>query len=282
MDLEVDWRRVDGETVPVSVAARWLEFDGQEYWVAFVQDLTLQRLAQRLQLRTQRLESIGTLAGGIAHDLNNMLAPIVMGIELLQDDAAGDRRTLDMIASSARYATDVVRQLLTFARGRDGERTRISVSGLVDELASMIAHSFPKNIAIVRAAAATRDHVDGNATQLHQVLLNLCVNARDAMKQGGTLTLAIDDMAPEALSGEVAGPLPVAFVCIRVEDTGHGIPPEVLDRIFDPFFTTKGPDAGTGLGLSTALGIVRSHGGALRVASTPDTGTSFTVCLPAV
>lgn len=279
--FEIDWRRADAETVPVSVAARWLEFDGQEYWVAFVQDLTAQRLAQRQQLRTQRLQSIGTLAGGIAHDLNNMLAPIVMGIDLLQDDPAVDRKTLDTIASSARYATDVVRQLLTFARGRDGERTRVSLSGLVDELASMIRHSFPKNIVIQRVGTTTLDVVEGNATQLHQVLLNLCVNARDAMQEGGTLTLAIEQLPPAALAGEARGPLPSAFLSIRVEDTGHGIPPDVVDRIFDPFFTTKGPDVGTGLGLSTALGIVHSHGGVLKVSSTPGVGTTFAVCLPA-
>ncbi len=280
--FEANWQRRDGDTVPVEIAARWMEFDGQDYWIAFIQDLTERRLAQRQQLRAQRLESIGTLAGGVAHDLNNMIAPIVMGIETLGDNPAVDRETLETMATSARHAQDVLRQLLTFARGRDGERMPVSLTGLIDELEAMVRHTFPKRIAFTRSGSATRDFVMGNATQLHQVLLNLCVNARDAMKKGGSLTLAVDDVAPEALAGDVAGALAQTYLAIRVEDTGDGIPPEVLDRIFDPFFTTKGPDLGTGLGLSTALGIVRSHGGALRVSSTPGTGTAFTVYLPAV
>ena len=279
--FEADWRRAGAETVPVEIAARWMEFDGQEYWIAFIQDLTERRLAQRLQLRTQRLESIGTLAGGVAHDLNNMLAPIMMGIEVLGDDPAVDRETLETMATSARRAQDVLRQLLTFARGRDGERMSVSLTSLIDELEAMVRHTFPKNIALKRSGSAARDVVVGNATQLHQVLLNLCVNARDAMKKGGSLTMAIDEVPPEALAGEITGAVPRAYLAIRVEDTGDGIPPDVLDRIFDPFFTTKGPDLGTGLGLSTALGIVRSHGGLLKVSSTPGEGTAFTVYLPA-
>ncbi len=250
--------------------------------VGAAEDTTERQRHERLALRAQRLESIGTLAGGIAHDLNNALAPIMMSGQLLRMQYPGESQALDMIEASSRRAADMVRQLLTFAKGAEGERVSLQPGHLVKEMQKIMKGSFPKNIQLVIKCPAQLPTVLGDATQLHQVLLNLCVNARDAMPRGGTLTLAAEhrevDAGP-ASSGPDAKP--GAYVALSVRDTGTGIPPEILDRIFDPFFTTKGPDQGTGLGLSTVMGIVKGHGGFLQVQSQPGDGSTFTAYLPA-
>jgi CheY-like chemotaxis protein len=176
----------------------------------------------------------------------------------------------------------MVRQLLTFAKGAEGERVLLRPGHLVKELEHLMKGSFPKNLQLVVKCDPKLPTVLGDATQLHQVLLNLCVNARDAMPHGGTLTLEAQHMEMDA---EYASSMPDAkpgkYLVLRVRDTGTGIPPEILDRIFDPFFTTKGPDKGTGLGLSTVMGIVKGHGGFLQVDSPPGQGSTFTAYLPA-
>jgi PAS domain S-box-containing protein len=250
--------------------------------VAIMYDITERQKHERLALRSQRLESIGTLAGGVAHDLNNTLAPIMMGVEMLKMQYPEESKIVDMFETSARRGADMVRQLLTFAKGAEGEHVSLQPGRLVKELENLMRGSFPKNIQLVVKCDPKLPTVEGDATQLHQILLNLCVNARDAMPHGGTLTL-------EAQRGEVdavyASSMPDAtpgkYLCLRVRDTGSGIPPEILDRIFDPFFTTKSPDKGTGLGLSTVMGIVKGHGGFLQVYSQPGQGSVFTVYLPA-
>ncbi|MCF7788904.1 MAG: PAS domain S-box protein [Prosthecobacter sp.] len=232
-------------------------------------------------LRSQRMEAIGTLSGGVAHDLNNALAPILMGVELLRARYPQESKILDLFESSARRGAAMVRQLLTFAKGAEGERVVLRVEHLVMEMEKMMQSSFPKNIRLVVSCAPELPAVLGDATQLHQVLLNLCVNARDAMPTGGTLTLeAQSSVVDEAFASTVPDARPGNYVALRVHDTGTGIPQEILERIFDPFFTTKSQDKGTGLGLSTVMGIVKSHGGFLRVSSKPDQGSTFTVFLP--
>ena len=234
-------------------------------------------------LRAQRLESIGTLASGIAHDLNNMLSPILMSAELLCDEPPSKihQALVSTIQSSAQRAAGIVKQVLAFARGVEGERVLLQPRHLLSEIASIISETFPKSIRIKCDLPRELGCLKGDATQLHQVLMNLCVNARDAMPGGGTLRLSAGNveldaqyasMTPEAHAG--------SYLTVRISDTGTGIPQEIIEKIFDPFFTTKEIGKGTGLGLSTAIGIVRSHDGFLNVRSELDKGTTFEIFLP--
>lgn len=249
--------------------------------VGTAMDVTEREQHARLALRAQRLESIGTLAGGIAHDLNNALAPIMMSGELLRMEYPRESHILDMVEAGSRRAADMVRQLLTFAKGAEGERVSLQPGHLVKEMHKIMKGSFPKNIQLLVKCDAKLPAVLGDATQLHQVLLNLCVNARDAMPHGGTLTLEAETCEVDAVyASSVHEAKPGKYVVWRVLDTGTGIPPEILERIFDPFFTTKGPEKGTGLGLSTVMGIVKGHGGFLQVHSQPGQGSTFSAYLP--
>ena len=248
-------------------------------------DLTERKKLEAQYLRAQRMESIGTLAGGVAHDLNNVLSPIMMAIDLLKLDASGNPKRLqllDTIRASARRGADLVRQVLSFARGLEGERIAVDLHHLVDDLRGIITETFPRKITIETEIPSNLWPIIGDATQIHQVLLNLAVNARDAMPEGGTLTFAADNLEVDAQyagTGQEVRPGP--YVMIAVTDTGTGMPPEVRDRIFEPFFTTKEIGKGTGLGLSTVHAITKSHGGFLTVDSEMGHGTTFKVFLPA-
>lgn len=240
-------------------------------------DITAKKLIEAQFLRAQRMESIGTLAGGIAHDLNNVLAPILLSAELLrgEDSPAEREELLALIKTTARRGADMVQQLLSFARGVEGKRAEVQIRYLVQEVLAMVRETFPRGIDVRTSFPDGLWSVNADPTQIHQVLLNLCVNARDAMPRGGILTLSAENV--ELMESESG---PGRFVMIQVEDTGSGIPPEVIDRIFDPFFTTKEVGKGTGLGLSTSLTIVKSHGGFIRVQSEPRHWTRFRVYLP--
>jgi PAS domain S-box-containing protein len=245
-------------------------------------DISERKRVESQMLRTQRLESIGTLAGGVAHDLNNALAPILMSVELLRMEYPDATNLIEMIETSARRGADMVRQLLTFAKGVEGARLLIQPLHLLKEMEKIIKGTFPKSIQVRIAFSKELKTILGDSTQLHQVLLNLCVNARDAMPNGGTLTLEAENAEIDAAyASSVAEARPGSYVVWRIKDTGTGIPAEILDRIFEPFFSTKGPDKGTGLGLSTVIGIIKSHGGFVRVYSVAGQGTTFTVYLPA-
>ncbi len=236
-------------------------------------------------LRTQRMESIGTLAGGIAHDLNNVLAPILMSVEILKEKFKDDhsRRMLGVLESSAKRGADMVKQVLTFARGVDGERVLLQTKHLLKEVAKIVSETFPKSIQLRTSIAENLWTTMGDATQLHQVMVNLAVNARDAMPEGGVITLSAENTVIEASQGLNDGRAkPGSYVVIKVSDSGTGIPPEVLDKIFEPFFTTKEMGKGTGLGLATVLGIVKSHGGFVDVQTEVDNGTTFLIYLPAL
>jgi PAS domain S-box-containing protein len=253
--------------------------------VGGMRDLTEQKKIEARQMRAQRMESIGTLAGGIAHDLNNVLAPILMSIELLKLDSAPDpRRTkiLDTIYISCRRGAGLVRQVLSFARGMDGQRVPIQLKHVIDELEGIISETFPRNIRIVTEFPPTLWTVTGDPTQLHQVLLNLAVNARDAMPRGGTLTLSASNRTIDAqYAGTSHDAKSGSYVVIEIIDTGEGIAPEIRERIFEPFFTTKEQGKGTGLGLATVHTVVKSHGGFVTVESEPAAGTNFKIFLPA-
>jgi CheY-like chemotaxis protein len=231
------------------------------------------------------MESIGTLAGGIAHDLNNILSPILMGIDLLQvrikDEAS--LQYLKMLQQSAERGASMIRQVLSFARGVQGERVTVQPKHLIKDIVKILTDTLPKSISIKFYIPEGLWVASADPTQIHQVLMNLCVNARDAMPAGGVLTIRAENtnldehyarMNLEASAGR--------YVAINIEDTGAGMPPEVTGRIFEPFFTTKEVGKGTGLGLSTALTIIKSHGGFINVYSELGKGTQFTVYLPAL
>jgi two-component system cell cycle sensor histidine kinase/response regulator CckA len=275
------WREIDGVSHWFVCRIERFGTDEQPRIVVSHEDITALKQAERAQLRSQRLESLGTLAGGVAHDLNNALAPVLMGMSILKEQYQQESKLFDMIQGSAQRGADMVRQLLTFAKGAEGERVSVCPEQVVRELERLMKGSFPKNIQLRVQSDVVLPTVVGDPTQLHQVLLNLCVNARDAMPDGGTLSLRaqsveLDAVYARSIPEAVAG----RYLALRVSDTGTGIPPDILDRIFDPFFTTKGADKGTGLGLSTVLGIVKSHGGFVQVYSQPGEGTVFSVYLP--
>lgn len=246
-------------------------------------DVTDRRNLEKQYLRAQRLESVGTLAGGIAHDLNNVLAPILMAVDLLKKktDNADIRRLLGILETSANHGAGLVRQVLAFARGGDGERSDIQPQLVAREVVKLLQETLPRSIDIESDLPREVGLITSNATELGQVLMNLCVNARDAMPDGGKLRIemrnvSVDHGQAAANPGAKTGP----HVLIRVSDTGTGIPAEIAERIFDPFFTTKAAGKGTGLGLATVLGIVRSHGGFLDLRSEPGEGTTFSLFFP--
>lgn len=278
-----EYIRKDGTRVPILLGAAMFEEDSEQ-GVGFVIDLTETKRMEDQFLRAQRMESVGTLAGGIAHDLNNALSPILMSLPLLksrtQDEAC--QNLLTLIETSARRGADMVNQVLSYARGVSGQRLPILISSVLAEIQRIIESTFPKSIAVHVKIAADHWTVLGDPTQIHQLLLNICVNARDAMPQGGTLTIAAScveiDAQYVALDPEAhEGP----YVLVKVMDTGVGMREEILTHIFEPFFTTKEVGKGTGLGLSTSLSIAKSHGGFIRLASELGKGSEFSVYLPA-
>jgi PAS domain S-box-containing protein len=274
--------RQEGTRVPVLIGSALFE-DGRDEGMSFAIDLTEPKKLEQQFLRAQRMEAIGTLAGGIAHDLNNILTPIMLSVELLKLTAVDPsaKRVLETIEVSAKRGADIVRQVLSFARGVDGQRVAIDPRALVKELEHIIKHTFPKAIRLKFVVPDTA-RILGDPTQVHQVLLNLCINARDAMPQGGDLTICVEDRViepPEAASIQLEGG---AYVMISVVDSGTGMSPNLLTKIFDPFFTTKESHQGTGLGLSTVMAILKSHKGLVQVESEPGRGTTFRVCLPAM
>jgi PAS domain S-box-containing protein len=248
-------------------------------------DITARKKLEAQLARAQRMESIGTLASGIAHDLNNVLAPILMACNLLSShDKDGDcKQLIDLISRSTQRGAELVKQVLSFCRGAEGRRVELQVQSLIGEVQHIACETFPKSIKIQTRLSKDLWSIVADPTQLHQVLLNLCVNARDAMPNGGVLTIAAENVLldlPEPNSTREAKPQP--HLMIVVADTGTGIDPEIREKIFDPFFTTKEIGKGTGLGLSTSLGIVKSHGGFINVYSEPGIGTVFKVYIPAM
>jgi two-component system, cell cycle sensor histidine kinase and response regulator CckA len=246
-------------------------------------DITAKKRLESQFLRAQRMEGLGTLAGGIAHDLNNVLTPILMSVDILRGKFP-DRDTmqvLNLVETTAKRGASMVQQVLTFARGVDGARGLIQPKHLLRELDKIVRETFPKTIRIKVDIAKNLGTVIGDITQLHQVFLNLCINARDAMPSGGQLSIK----AENTILGDTASVLHISakqgpYVVVTVSDTGAGIPADILQKIFEPFFTTKEPGKGTGLGLSTAETIIKSHGGFILVESQVGQGSMFRVYLP--
>lgn len=288
--LDLEFRIVDPDTNIQWIAIKsniFLDRTGNPTrTIGMHMDITEKKQLEQQFLRAQRLESLGTLASGIAHDLNNILTPILSVAQLLPlrltniDDRS--QNLLKILESSARRGADLIKQILSFARGIEGKRVCLQPHHLLVDIQKIVQQTLPKSIEIDTDIAADLWTVMGDMTQLHQVLMNLCVNARDAMPQGGTLSLqatnrSIDEtFARNHLDATVGN-----YVLITVADTGTGIQPQLLHRIFDPFFTTKEIGKGTGLGLSAVMGIIKSHDGFLDVQSQVDRGTQFQIYIPA-
>jgi two-component system, cell cycle sensor histidine kinase and response regulator CckA len=275
----------------VIVAVRWTlvrDEAGQPKSILTVNtNITDKKQLEEQFYQAQRLESLGTLASGIAHDLNNVLTPILALAQVMPLHQSNlDARSMDMlkiIENSAKRGANMVKQILTFSRGTDEDRTTLQVANLLREAIDMIQETFPPSITI-HANIPDRSLwlVAADPTQLHQILMNLCVNARDAMPDGGTMTISAANFSVDRLFAQMSLNARVGnYVLITIADTGIGIPPAVRDRIFEPFFTTKEHGKGTGLGLATVMGIVKSYGGFIQVASEPGQGSQFKVYLPA-
>jgi PAS domain S-box-containing protein len=282
-------RQVTQDGKPIIVASRWTlvrDEEGKPKSILIVNtDITQKKQLEAQFFRAQRMESIGTLASGIAHDLNNVLAPILMIAQLLETQYhdARSKRLLPILITNAKRGTNLVKQVLSFGRGLGGEFTTLQVKHLICDMHQIALQTFPKSIQMSIDVSSSLWAVSGDATQLQQVLMNLCVNARDAMPQGGILTICAENIFIDEHQAQMNLDAQVgAYIVITVSDTGTGIPHKILDRIFEPFFTTKEVGKGTGLGLSTVISIIKGHKGFINVFSGMSKGTEFKVYLPAI
>ncbi len=283
---ETTQNKKTGESI--SVESRWTlvrdEKGVPDYYLIINTDITEKKRSQEHLFRAQRMESIGTLAGGIAHDLNNILSPIMMSVDMLRlnENDPETSRWLGMIKENAERGTELVKQVLTFARGMTGERIRVQLKHIVKDLVVVLTETLPRSIAVKYDIPPDLWLISADPTQIHQVLMNVCINARDAMPMGGTLSIKAanvfvdENYARMNIDADTGN-----FVRVTVSDTGTGMTLDVRQRIFDPFFTTKEVGKGTGLGLATTMTIVKSHSGFINVYSEPSRGTRFSIYFPA-
>ncbi|HEY9749938.1 MAG TPA: response regulator [Allocoleopsis sp.] len=285
--VEVSRQKRDGSLLELNLSAAPLRNAQGEVSgvIAMLLDVTTKKQLEAQALRAQRMESIGTLASGIAHDLNNLLTPILSSAQLLlmPTKLPEDKKQqlLKTMEASTKRAAALVKQVLLFARGVEGKRITLQLSHLIAEVKQITQETFPKWIEVQTEVDPNLWMVAGDTTQLHQALLNLCVNARDAMPKGGTLKITaeniwLDEHYAQMNIDAKVGP----YVALTVSDTGTGIPSNIIDRVFEPFFTTKEVGQGTGLGLSTVIGIIKGHGGFVQVQSQIGQGTRFKLYLP--
>lgn len=284
---ELQQRTKDGK--PVTVESRWslIQQGNTPKSILVVNtDITQRKQSENQRLRNQRLDSISTVASGLAHDLNNALAPILMAIPLLSQrlQDAQSQQLLGMLEKNAQRSASLLKQVLDFVQGIEGEKQTVDVGPLIANLEQTLKQRLPQNISIrTHLSAPDLWMITGDANQLHQALMHLCDNARDAMLNGGILRIFAENLWIDASNLQAHSVTKLgAYVLITVADTGFGVSTENLNRIFDPFFTTKAFGQGTGLGLSRAVGIIKGHGGAVDVSSVVGKGTQFKVYLPAI
>ena len=269
------------------VEERWTlvrnESNLPDYYLIINTDITDKKRTEEHLFRSQRMESIGTLAGGIAHDLNNILSPIMMAVDMLRlkTPDAESARWLEMIKENTERGADLVKQVLTFARGMAGERMPVQLKHIVKEIVGVLKETLPKSIVLDFKIEPDLWTISADPTQIHQVLMNVCINARDAMLAGGRLGIsATNTFVDESYARMNIDAEPGSYVMLSVSDTGSGMSPDVVERIFDPFFTTKDIGKGTGLGLAIAMTIVKSHGGFINVYSEVEKGSRFSIYFP--
>lgn len=281
---EFSGRKRDG--TPLTIESRWTLLRGvdeePEGFLVIDTDVTERRRLEEKVSRIQRLESLGALAGGMAHDLNNLLSPILLSVQHRREQTADpdEIEGLNLIEQSARRGSQMVNQVLSFAKGLRTELAPLDIGSLISEITSFVRETMPGSIRVESRILASHRQVRGNPTQLHQVLLNLCNNARDAMGGEGVLTIEVDNHPSGMDTNPDEPPATGTSVEIRIGDTGSGIPDDVRDRIFDPFFSTKGPDMGSGLGLSMVKSILGDHEGSIDFETEAGRGTIFRVHLP--
>ena len=282
---EVGHKRKDGTCFPTWMSVTLVRDSNGKVagLLGIANDITAQKQMDTQLLRVQRQETIGTLASGIAHDLNNMLSPLLAGLTILRDEIIKPEthHLLDLMENSVQRGAGVIKQLLLFGRGAESKRVPLNPVRPINEIAKIIQETFPKNLRLETSCPDGLWLVSADATQIYQVLLNLTINARDAMPHGGTLSISAENVQltelPMAIRARTGN-----YVLITVGDTGIGMPPEVLDHIFEPFFTTKELGKGTGLGLAVVIGVVENHRGFVQVQSQPGEGSQFKVYLPAL
>ena len=272
---------------PIITQRRWTlvrnEMDQPDYILMINTDITERKSAEEHLFRAQRMESIGTLAGGIAHDLNNILSPIMMAIDMLRMNAKDESsiKWLKIMKENAERGAELVRQVLTFARGMAGDRMPVQLKHIVKDLVGVLTQTMPKTVHVSFEVDPELWMISADPTQIHQILMNVCINARDAMPAGGHISIKATNVSiDENYARMNIDATPGNYVLLEVNDTGTGMSADVIKRIFDPFFTTKDIGEGTGLGLSTALTIIKSHGGFINVYSEPGKGSRFSIYLP--
>lgn len=283
-----DLHRSDSNGNDIHLESRWSTIKAKDGsvtgFLVFELDISERRQNDSNMLRAQRMESIGTLAGGVAHDINNVLGPILIGAEMIKrkTDDPWVQKKLESIESSARRGAEIVKQVLDFSRGAEGEQIVVQIRHTLKEVIEFSERTFSKSITIDGNFPRDLPPIIGDAAQIRQCVLNLMVNARDVMPEGGAITLSAVSRTLTAAEAAALSPHGIegSYTQIDVSDTGSGIPKAVIDRIFEPFFTTKTRGQGTGLGLSTALSIVQGHHGFLSVSSVPGSGTTFSIFLP--
>ncbi|MCF8083006.1 MAG: PAS domain S-box protein [Deltaproteobacteria bacterium] len=276
-----------GEELTVELNAVLIDWEGKPATLNFLRDITEQKRIEAQLQQAQKMESVGTLAGGIAHDFNNILSPLMIHAEMALMELPSEsplQRHVKQIYQASERARDLVKQILTFARKQEASRAPIKVSLMVKEVAKFLRSTIPKTIAIQYDIQTDQDMVLGDVTELNQLIVNLSTNAAHAMEErGGSLVIRLGNETFDARAVERFSDLePGPYVVLRVEDTGEGIEPQVLDKIFEPYFTTKETGKGTGIGLAVVHGIVKSYGGDITVDSDPGKGACFTVYLPQV
>jgi two-component system, cell cycle sensor histidine kinase and response regulator CckA len=282
IDFENRYRRKDGQYRTLSWRATGDPITKMIFAVA--RDVTEQRALEQQLRQSQKMDAVGQLAGGLAHDFNNLLLAIMVNTEVVEQQLGTEHPLADHMADIARAserASDLVKQLLAFGRRRPSRMEPLELGPILSSLSMMVRRLIPENIEISLAAAPAGTFVNADPAQVEQVLLNLCLNARDAMPSGGRLTI---ETGLTGVDGHSADPTLVAapgpYAVISVGDTGTGMSPAVRDRIFEPFFTTKAPGKGTGLGLATVYAIIRQHGGAVQVQTEEGKGSRFSVYVP--
>ncbi|MBL8150060.1 MAG: PAS domain S-box protein [Blastocatellia bacterium] len=276
--IAIDYQQ---KNLPVEVYISKAEWANSSIITLTIDDLTKKKRLENDSFRSQRLESIGVLAGGIAHDLNNLLTPNLIAIQILKNRIEDKklRLLLNTMESSTKRGAELIKQILSFAKGFSDKTSVVQIKHLIYEIEKLLKETFPRSITIRVGVAKNINPVYGDPTQLHQIIMNLAVNARDAMPTGGILSITAGNTIISNLNSQ-EDILPGSYVEITVSDTGKGISKQLLGKIFEPFFTTKQEYKGTGLGLSTALSIVKSHNGFLTVNSEEGKGTTFKVLLP--